>query len=241
MQQMMNKNTALDNISKIKNKALALVSQLDFCLNHYDSYQKTGSVFEKERTSNGIIDAEKNAEKITVLLREAPFDLGFPERQNDICENVQDAFSSEFGYTDEGFFYIKIPRLPTVKSNPADVKYFRDSVYSILSNAFVSGALQRFRFDKVVLVYRNLYASDVSKNRWSDNDNLEHRALTNLLSAFFLHDDNPEYCDCYLCSDPGSENCTEAYIIPKTKYIKFLKMRENNELNTIKLMSNPPA
>lgn len=240
MQQNVDENAVLDVISKIKKKTEKLNSQLEFCVEHYKDYQNTGSVFEKDRTSNGLVEATKTSEKITVMLREVPFSIGFSENKFDICEGVQNAFSAVFGYTENGFFYMKIPRIPTVKSDPSNVKYFRDSVYTILSNAFVTGTLQRYTFGKVVLVYRNRYAPDVTIKRWSDNDNFEHRALTNLLSAFFLYDDNPEYCDNYFCSDPGTENCTEVYIIPKEKYVEFLKLKDNGSLESVKPVSKMP-
>lgn len=241
MQPNVDHNDALNMLNQLKKKAENLNLQIDYCLEHHSEYCRTGSIFEKNITFGKLLEAMKNSEKITVALREAPFVLGIPEHESDTIKYIKDVFPASFGYTENGFFYMKIPRIPSIKSNPNDVKYFRDSVYSIITNAFSEGLLERHLFDKVVLVYYNRYDNETAKRKWSDNDNLEHRALTNLLAAFFLFDDNPECCDCFVCSDYGKENCTEIYIVPKEKYVKFWEMKENHKLESMNLSPKYPA
>lgn len=228
-------------LNKLKKKAEKLVHQIDSCLDQYAQFYKTGSVFNKNKAAIGLLDATKNAEIITVNLREAPFYLGLPEYETEQLKNINDAFLSEYGYTEDGFFYMKIPRIPSRKADNLTVKYFRDSVYTILSNAFVTGKIQRHTFDNVVLVYRNRYSDDTIKSRWYDNDNIEYRALTNIIAAFFLYDDSPDICDCYMFSDQGNENCTELYIIPKEKFIEFLQKKNTTDFESKKLIAEYPT
>lgn len=233
-------NPEINEIRSIKELTKKIDHQLESSLKSYDEFQKYGSLFLKEKAEFDILSAEMNSEIATSKLRELPAFLGFSDCEKEILNNINNAFASTYGYTQEGFFYLKIPIIPPRKANKEKVTFFKNTLYTILGDAFSSGKIQRHFFDNVVIVYRNRYSSEAKKMYWFDNDNMEFSALTNILAAFFLYDDSPDICDLFIFSDMGVETCTEAYIVPKEKFKEFWIQKENGQLESLKLLSEYP-
>lgn len=170
-------------------------------------------------------EALQLGEKVAYELRQTHFEYGICDGTAKVKDIVVDAFPCEAGYTKEGWFFFSMPRLPSFKSNSYSVTYLRDTLYTVFEHLFSSHKLERYLFENCVLIFRNVYSGNDSKKAIRDNDNYEYKAVTNLLTTYFIPDDSPKYCDTFLCSVYGDEDATEVFIVPRREFPTFfLKM-----------------
>ena len=84
--------------------------------------------------------------------------MGSPSAKKAVEQIMQDEIQVEIGFTEDGWFSLRIPRLlPRKERDKGSVEYIR---------GFLGPAMQRFfneefpvRYDDCVIIYRNIYDS----------------------------------------------------------------------------------
>lgn len=113
--------------------------------------------------SNAIL-----AERLIGCYRVIPSLLGSPHARKNIEHIMQDEIPVEVGFTEDGWFSLRIPRLlPRKERGKGSVEYIR---------GFLGPAMQRFfkeespvRFDDCVIIYRHIYDRAEPERRHRDD------------------------------------------------------------------------
>lgn len=128
--------------------------------------------------SNAIL-----AERLIGCYRVIPSLLGSPHARKNIEHIMQDEIPVEVGFTEDGWFSLRIPRLlPRKERGKGSVEYIR---------GFLGPAMQRFfnegspvRFDDCVIIYRHIYDREEPERRHRDHDNIETNFVTDIVALY---------------------------------------------------------
>ena len=204
-----------------KTKALTewALDQLGFVIEHLEKALENGNDGYDMLANEEILVAERKAEKAIIILRDLPFCSGIAEPEDRIRLNIIDAFPCKLGYTEKGWFCLKIPLL-LPKKEGGNTWYIRGSVLPYFEDFFKKGIPHKY--DDCVVVYRHIYDENRPEKQWRDHDNIETNMITDILGMYLMPDDGPLICDHYYCSSKGICDCTEVYLIPKREFSYFL-------------------
>ena len=130
--------------------------------------------------SNAIL-----AERLIGCYRVIPSLLGSPHARKNIEHIMQDEIPVEVGFTEDGWFSLRIPRLlPRKERGKGSVEYIR---------GFLGPAMQRFfnegspvRFDDCVIIYRHIYDREEPERRHRDHDNIETNFVTDIVALYLF-------------------------------------------------------
>ena len=179
--------------------------------------------------SNAIL-----AERLIGCYRVIPSLLGSPHARKNIEHIMQDEIPVEVGFTEDGWFSLRIPRLlPRKERGKGSVEYIR---------GFLGPALQRFfkeespvRFDNCVIIYRHIYDREEPERRHRDHDNIETNFVTDIVALYVMSDDAPLRCRHYYCSAAGSTERTEVYVVPEQDFMRWYEAEKNFPDEGVKL------
>lgn len=99
-----------------------------------------------------------------------------------------------------------------------------------LQYAFSNG--KKIIYDDCVVIFRHLYEKESFFRDKVDHDNILIRPVLNILSDFFLADDEPETCDIFQCFSYADCAATQVFLVPRSKFIEWLEMHEYGEDST---------
>ena len=178
--------------------------------------------------SNAIL-----AERLIGCYRVIPSLLGSPHARKNIEHIMQDEIPVEVGFTEDGWFSLRIPRLlPRKERGKGSVEYIR---------GFLGPAMQRFfnegspvRFDDCVIIYRHIYDREEPERRHRDHDNIETNFVTDIVALYVMTDDAPR-CRHYYCSAAGSTERTEVYVVPEQDFMRWYEAEKNFPDEGVKL------
>ncbi|MBO7161814.1 MAG: hypothetical protein J6W15_03255, partial [Clostridia bacterium] len=83
---------------------------------------------------------------------------------------IQENVPVEIGFTKQGWFSIRIPKL-LPKKGTGSVDYIREILWPALSRFFLGKPIVRYA--DCVLIYRHVYGSYYKKRYMRDHDNVE--------------------------------------------------------------------
>ena len=167
------------------------------------------------------LELERQTEKLALLGRALPLDLGNPETRMLSEQIPAETMDIQIGYTPEGWFRLEIPALLPKKSKAGNVNYIRSPLLRALSTFF--RANPRGDFCKSVIAYRHIYDRATPERRWRDHDNIEVNFVSDAVALFTLPDDSPQWCSHFYCSAAGDVNRTEVYVVPQTDFERWLR------------------
>lgn len=200
------------------------------CRTEIDDFETTHQYYNESRYINTINTIVEKAEKIALKTRELPLSLGVPLETLDITDTVADAIDFHAGFTDRGWFVMRIP--PLVKK-----KYFKGStylghtIYRLLFRYFEKHRdINPTKYEDCDIVFVNMIERESSYYQVRDNDNLEYNHVTNALATYFLPDDGPLYCNHHHYSIIGDTNCTYVYLVPHKDFSLFLYEYDNGNV-----------
>ena len=171
--------------------------------------------FSQTELNDLSLELERQTEKLALLGRSLPLDLGSQNREQ--AEQIPvDAMDIRIGYSPEGWFRLEIPALLPKKSKAGNVNYIRAPLLRALSTFF--RANPRGDFCKSVIAYRHIYDRAMPERRWRDHDNIEVNFVSDAVALFSLPDDSPQWCSHFYCSAAGDVNRTEVYVVPQTEF-----------------------
>jgi hypothetical protein len=189
-----------------------------------------------EDTMEKAVSAAKQAEEVALLTRALPAHTGHP-RPKELTRNaIAEAISLEIGFTDQGWFCLRMPILLPRKEKSSR-NYIRGFLYPE-QKRFAAG--RRIRYRNCVLIFRHVYDRNRPEREYRDHDNIELNTVVDAIAMFFLVDDTPLECRHYYCSAAGIRERTEVYIVPRNEFEDWLA-QENSILDIgLFLYKDPP-
>ncbi len=179
----------------------------------------------------------EQAEKITLLARNLPCSLGRRDAEERVRSEMEKIVPVEIGYTEEGWFGIKMFSLLPRKEH-GNVSYIRQCLYYEMRK-FFEGKTRGFQ-KNCVLIFRHVYHNGFPERQMRDHDNIEINMVTDIVATYVLYDDGPSVCRHYYCSAKGSENRCEVYVVPQTDFEKWLEVEKEMPDEGIKLFPESP-
>ena len=183
------------------------------------------------------VTAARIAESIALKTRALPVHTGHPQADEMIREVLTGTVPVEMGFTEEGWFCLRMPILLPRKEKSSR-SYLRGFLYPALER-FAYGK-PRIRYRNCVLIFRHVYDRNRPEREYRDHDNIELNTVVDAIAMFFLVDDTPLECCHYYCSTAGDDERTEVYIVPRADFEGWLAMEKNSEKLRKKLFENLP-
>ena len=167
---------------------------------------------------------EEITEKTVLLTRALPAYTGYPRAKSEVNHIIRETVPIEIGYTEEGWFSLRMPTLlPKKSSGSAD--YIRQMLYPAMQR-FFKGKIP-YKYDEATIVFRHVYSEERPDRQARDHDNIETNMVADIVAMFVLVDDSPKHCSHFYLSSVGDADRTEVYVVPKGELCAFLKSEEN--------------
>ena len=163
---------------------------------------------------------EEITEKVVLLTRALPAYTGYPRARSEVNLIIAEAVPIDIGYTDDGWFSVRIPLLLPKKEH-GSTDYIRQILYPAMQRFFRGKNLKKL--DDATVVFRHVYSEDRPERRARDHDNIETNTVSDIVAMFTLVDDSPSHCSHLYISALGNEERTEIYVVPKDELCDFLK------------------
>ena len=165
-------------------------------------------------------DTERLVEKLACSYRMIPTFLGSPSAKAEVEKIIEEEIPVEMGFTDEGWFSLRIPRLlPRKERGKGSHDYIRGYLYPAMRQFFQNE--YPVRFDDCVIIYRHIYDRNEPDRKRRDHDNIELNFVTDTVALFVMTDDAPLRCQHHYCSAEGETERTEVYVVPEKDFIRW--------------------
>ena len=119
-------------------------------------------------------------ERIALHTRMLPAYTGKPGTSALVRNLILEDYPMEIGYTEEGWFGIRIPMLMP-KKGTGQVNYLRDILYTILGRYVNEHRIVRSE-KKMVMIFRHVYTDGRSERQWRDHDNFEVNMVSDVVA-----------------------------------------------------------
>ena len=176
------------------------------------------------------------AEKLTSCYRMLPTYTGIPNGRKTVEQNMAETIPVEIGFTQEGWFSLRIPRLlPRKERGKGSADYIRGFLYPAMQRFFRNAI--PVRFHDCVIIYRHIYNRNEPDRRRRDHDNIEVNFVTDTVALFVMTDDAPLNCQHYYCSAPGTQERTEVYVVPESDFMRWYEASKTYPDEGVKLIA----
>ena len=179
-----------------------------------------------EATLEKSVTAARIAESVALKTRTLPAHTGYPQADAMMQEVMAEAVPVEMGFTEEGWFCLRMPILLPRKEKSSR-SYLRGFLYPALERFTYGKPMIRYR--NCVLIFRHVYDKNRPEREYRDHDNIELNTVVDAIAMFFLVDDTPLECRHYYCSAAGEEEMTEVYIVPRADFERWLGLEKEPE------------
>ena len=159
-----------------------------------------------------ILAAEVAAERVVNELRKLARVTGRPSAVMDVEQIMAEEIPVEMGYTKEGWFHLRFPRM-LPKKEEGSAEYIRGFLYPAMRRYFQNAEYTR-RFGKCIVIFRHVYDENCPENEARDHDNIELNMVIDTLAIYVMEDDGPRKCRHEYFSVPGPYDHTEVYVVP---------------------------
>jgi len=194
--------------------------------------------------SNDITDAYEaafdfaySAEQLTLIARTMPIYTGHPQAQKRMEDQMIETVPIKIGFTQEGWFCVKIPAL-LPKKQKGGPEYISGALWPAMQRFF--DGKDRIRYPKSVIIYRHVFDRNHPERANRDHDNNEINMVTDIVAFYVMHDDSPQWCEHYYCSDAGDEDETQVFVVPQDEFQNWFYSMENGEDKDIYLYESIP-
>ena len=106
---------------------------------------------------------------------------------------------------------------------PRNIEYEKKSLTEAITE-FIENGRPVIYDSKVVLYFLTYF---VNSSNTSDCDNLDQKAVTDIISAYYLRDDNKERVSHFMDSRKGEYNHTEIFMVPVNDFAEFYEELNN--------------
>ena len=172
-----------------------------------------------------ILAAEEVAERIVIELRKLARVTGNPRAVMDVECIMAKEIPVEMGYTKEGWFHLRFPRM-LPKKEGGSAEYVRGFLYPAIGRYFRTAEYFR-RFSRCTVIFRHVFDETCPENWKRDHDNIELNMVVDTIAVHVMEDDAAQKCRHVYYSVPGPDDHTEVYVIPDEDWQKWV-MNENN-------------
>ncbi len=173
-----------------------------------------------------------NAEALALCYRMLPTYIGPPNAWKEVERRMAQVIPVEIGYTDEGWFSVRFPRM-LPKKEKGGVDYIRGQLYPALQ-AFFKNEFPT-RYEECVVIYRHVYDKGFPERKKRDHDNIETNEITDTIAVFVMTDDAPKTCQHFHCSVIGSTERTEVYVVPEEDFVRWYEASKSFPDEGVKL------
>ena len=163
----------------------------------------------------------EDAEFLIRNTRELVLSQKTPTGEEDIQRVIDTTYPVEIGFTEEGWFSMRIPIL-IPKHEGYSVKYLENRLDPVLRDFWYSRPPNEFPYYEAVIVFRHVY--DVKRRTWERcvPADAEIDAVIRLIFKHMLNEAFPIEFRHYHCCAVGEEECTEVYVIPISEFETWL-------------------
>ncbi len=209
---MKTENSYLKTLGKVEEKTKRLRDQAAAVRWFYENG-------DPEESYNRALKLEEIAEKTVLLTRALPAYTGSPKADVDVEVVMAESIPVEIGFTDEGWFSVRLPTLlPKKAEGSAD--YIRSFFYPAMRRFFEKQPPTRYL--DCVLIFRHVYDRERPERQKRDHDNIEVNMVSDIVVLYVMPDDAPSVCSHYYCSAEASEDRTEVYVVPRKDFPMWL-------------------
>ena len=178
------------------------------------------------------------AERLATRFRAIPTLYGPPSLWKEVDRFVAEENPVEIGYTDEGWFSVRIPRLLPKKerkgkSEKGSNTYWRGILPPALNRFFKDN--YQVRYDDCVLIMRHIYDRNFPERKRRDHDNIEVNFVVDAIAYYVMRDDGAYECQHHYCSASGTTERTEVYVVPEADFVKWYEAEKNFPEEGVKL------
>ena len=191
----------------------------------------------REALQLSLLQLEDQSERMTLLTRALPCYTGSGTAPDEVDEIIREVVPVEMGFTEEGWFCLRIPMLLPRKEY-GSVSYIRGFLYPAMRAFFLKQP--PVRYPKCVIIYRHVYARNRPERQYRDHDNIEINAVTDIVAFYTMPDDNPAVCRHFYCSAAGDPERTEVYVVPQEDFIRWQLQETSIPENGVFLLENRP-
>lgn len=195
------------NLKKL-NASIVSVLHLSRCHRDLEAYQY-------------ILPGLHAAERIVNELRKLARVTGNPSAVMDVESIMTEEIPVEMGYTREGWFHLRFPRM-LPKKEEGSAEYVRGFLYPAVSRFFRDTSYVR-RFGRCVVIFRHVYDEACPENEARDHDNIELNMIIDTIAIYTMEDDSAFKCRHYYYSVPGPYDHTEVYVIPEEDLLTWVQ------------------
>ena len=167
---------------------------------------------------------EYNSERLTLLTRALPGYTGNPLARAHVEKAIREAVPVEVGYTEQGWFCLRMPLLLPKKSN-GSADYIRGYLYPAMQRFFQDKP--SVRYPECALIFRHVYNEDRPERERRDHDHIEVNIVSDIVALYTLPDDGPGVCNHFYCSAAAKTERTEVYVVPLEDFPAWLDVEEN--------------
>lgn len=234
--------------SSIKTMTLPIENELNFCekslksmLNIISDFKCKSVVDDSKIANYYALKLINLSEKVCLAIRSIPHYIdcdcndGY-EKFEQIDEQIANAWDTKIGYTKQGWLYIKLPvMLPKIKQHNVQVIALplQISLKEFLKNKHVNKNIPS------VICYCHVYSKEVPPSRYLDHDNIETKAITDIITDFVLYDDGPQLLNHYHCSAIGEHSHTEIFIVPQNEFAQWILCEQNGDFEALSTLKPP--
>lgn len=203
----------LDSISRLQSNVCAMGSlDIQRCPENYEALSTQAAL---------------TAEKLACKLRRIIFATTRVPR-SEYMVSAGEAHGIEVEQED-GILKITLPCLLPKKQSRQSALFLGDPLHAALEEYVVRNPLPRLR--ECVVCFCHVYAQDRLLWQVRDADNQQQKQVLDLISLFFLTDDNGLLCSTYTTAERGDHTHTRVYVMPKERFPKWLLEHEKNIQN----------
>ena len=170
-------------------------------------------------------DAALRAERITCRLRHLIYATTSIKKEEYLrsAETMQGIEISE----NDGILEIKLPCLLPKRRQRQSTEFLLDPFSSALSDYAAHHTMPQFQH--CVVCFSHIYAQELPERRIRDYDNLELKAVIDVIATFCLTDDTGALCDSFQTTRFGYSSSTVITVMPKNCFSAWLNAPESAE------------
>lgn len=180
---------------------------------------------------------EAEVEKLALVARAMPAYTGHPRAIDLTQVLLEETIPIEMGYTEQGWFCLRIPALLPKKGAGSPV-YIQQALYPAMRR-FFEGKVPA-SYPDCVLAYRHVYDERRPERACRDHDNIELNMVTDIIALYLMPDDAPLRCAHFYCSAVGQGDRTEVYVIPREQFPTWMYASFHDRLKEVALYGNWP-
>lgn len=208
----------LDSISRLQSNVCAMGSlDIQRCPENYEALSTQAAL---------------NAEKVACKLRSILFaSTRMPRNEYLICAGETHGIEVE---QRDGVWKITLPCLLPKKQSRESALFLGDPLHAALEEYAVRNPLPRLR--ECVVCFCHVYAQDRLLWQVRDADNQQQKQVLDLISLFFLTDDNGLLCSTYTTAERGEQTSTCVYVMSKDRFPVWLLEHEKSQQEPLKMI-----